>query len=143
MTIQRRHRMTILFVCCLAISGCSGSGEPRPVPVSGTVEYNGQPLTQGNVAFVPVVATEGHAARGSIGPDGSFELTTFESGDGALPGDYKVTVFANDGMRDVPGSALQAVGPSLIPERYNKAGTTDLLQTVRDTRTDVKLELKD
>ena len=46
-------------------------------------------------------------------------------------------------MRDVPGSPFQAVGPSLIPERYNDTNTTDLQQTVGEKRMTVKLELKD
>lgn len=125
------------------MSGCWGSSGPQRVPVSGTVEYNGNPLTQGNVVFVPVVPSEGYPAHGTIGPDGRFKLTTFDDGDGAVPGDYKVTVFAYDGMRDVPGLAFPDVGPSLIPERYNQATTTDLLETVGDKRTKVKLVLKD
>lgn len=137
------HRLTALFVLCLAASGCWGSDEPRPVRVTGKIEYNGQPLTHGTVAFVPVEVTTGHAARGTIGPDGSFELTTFQIGDGAFPGDYVVTVFAYDGTRDVAGSSFQAVGPSVIPQRYNKVSTTDLLQTVGDKRMEVKLDLKD
>ena len=142
-SVQHKIRWVSFFAFCLTTLGCGGNGTTRPVPVRGTVEYNGQPLTQGSVVFVPMVAAEGHAARGAISRDGSFALTTFQESDGAFPGDYKVTVFAYDGTRDVSGSSFSAVGPSLIPERYNDASTTDLQCTVNENRTEVKLELKD
>ena len=138
-----RSRWTWVYVLCVLTLGCWDSGGPRRVPVNGTVEYNGNPLTSGSAVFVPVDSNTGHSARGMINSDGGFELTTFDDGDGAVPGEYKVTVFSYDGMRDVPGSPFQAVGPSLIPERYNDANTTDLQQTVGEKRMTVKLELKD
>ncbi len=141
--VQCKIRWISFLAFCLTTLGCGGTGAPRPVPVRGTVEYNGQPLTQGSVAFVPMVATEGYSARGTISRDGSFALTTFEESDGAFPGNYKVTVFAYDGTENVSGSSFSAVGPSLIPERYNDASTTDLHCTVNENRTEVKLELRD
>ncbi len=37
---------------------------------------------------------EGRAAFGSIEADGSYRLTTFDTGDGALPGKHTVTIKA-------------------------------------------------
>ena len=136
-----RWQLACGLISWLIMSGCD-SGVPQPVPVSGTVEYQGQPLTDGAVAFVPVVPAEGHAARGIIESDGYFKLTTFKKGDGAFPGDYKVTVFAYEEAEDMMGP-FQGVGPSLIPERYNQASTTDLAETVQNRSTVVKLELED
>ena len=64
-----------LFSCWLS-AGC-GCGD-GPVRVRGTVRYNGEPLTSGQVMFIPTALDEGHSARGSIGKDGSSELTTFQ-----------------------------------------------------------------
>ena len=141
--MTKRYYYCGLFVCgCLLIAG---SGETRPVPVTGTVEYNGQPLTDGDVFFVPVSPNEGQAARGKIGPDGRFELATDHAGEGAFPGEYKVTVFSHGPMREVtgPGTAAPAVGDSLIPTRYNNARTTDLQETVSEEGAEVKLVLTD
>ena len=93
--------------------------------------------------FVPVTLETGRAARGKIDQDGRFELTTFNEGDGALPGDYKVTVFGYEPMRQLPGMAAPTVGRSLIPTRYNDARTTDLLQTVGETGAEIGLVLVD
>lgn len=127
----------------LSLVGCSSKGELEPVPVAGTISHNNQPLTHGSVAFIPTDRTKGRSARATISEGGTFELTTFDANDGALPGNYKVTVFCFDGTRDVPGSRLSKPGPSLIPERYNTADTTDLTATVGEKRTQVTLELHD
>lgn len=101
-------------------------------------------MTEGHVSFVPEEPATGHPARGSISPDGSFELTTFENNDGAFPGNYNVTVFAYGEPRPVKGGVIPlGVGPLLIPNRYTDATTTDLQVTVEDKPTEVKLELKD
>jgi hypothetical protein len=83
----------------LILSGCSGGGL-QPVPVRGTVQYKGQALTNGLVAFVPVDPAQGAAARGLIRGDGRFKLTTFKKEDGAFPGDYNVTVFSYEVAED-------------------------------------------
>ena len=60
------------------------------VPVKGKVTYKGKPLTEGEIVFEP--DNSGREAHGSIQPDGSFELTTFKTGDGAVPGTHRVAV---------------------------------------------------
>jgi hypothetical protein len=69
------------------------------VPVKGKVTYKGKPLTQGEIVFEPDSA--GREAHGNILPDGSFELTTFKQGDGAVPGTHRIAVTGtsrNDGV---------------------------------------------
>lgn len=70
--------------------GCGSSG--KPVKVAGTVTLDGAPLEGVTVMFIP--AKEGRQATGITDSDGKFELTTIKSHDGALPGEYKVTVMA-------------------------------------------------
>lgn len=134
-------RMTVV-ITCLFVSGCT-SGEPKPVPVTGVVQFNGNPLNQGDVVFVPVDPQSSPSARGKIGEGGIFNLTTIEEGDGAIPGDYKVAVFCTDGLREIPGMAAPAVGPSLIPIRYNNAETSNLTQTVGENGGEVTVNLTD
>ena len=73
----------------LGVYGCSGAS--KPVKVKGTVTLDGKPLPNGQVKFIPT-AEKGREATGVTDADGTFQLETFSSGDGALPGDYKVTV---------------------------------------------------
>ena len=61
-----------------------------PVPVKGRVTYRGKPLAKGTITFEPTDG--GREARGTIGPDGTFVLTTNQEGDGALIGVHRVAV---------------------------------------------------
>jgi hypothetical protein len=68
----------------------AGCGKPGPVKVRGTVTLDGNPLPGATVTFVP--RHGGRPASAVTLADGTFKLTTFNTGDGALPGEYKVTV---------------------------------------------------
>jgi hypothetical protein len=102
--IPRRSTLGGLCLCLLAV-GCA----ERPagqVPVTGAILLeDGSPLqgVQGFVVFYPwdpenpdseAPFLEGRLSektcRGWVSPDGKFELSTVESGDGAKPGHYKV-----------------------------------------------------
>jgi hypothetical protein len=69
--------------------GCGGAG--RPVKVEGLVTLDGQPVGGATVIFNPL-ARDGRQASGVTGEDGRFRLTTYRVDDGALPGEYKVTI---------------------------------------------------
>jgi hypothetical protein len=80
----------ILNCLILANSGCDN--RPSRVPVSGIVLIDGQPLTRGNIKFVPV---DGRPSAGAIGQDGRFTLTCYDGNDGAIPGIHRVQIAAN------------------------------------------------
>ena len=62
-------------------------------PVEGTVTFpDGTPLQRGWVEFQPVTADQPTSARGQIGPDGRYRLTTFRQHDGAIEGEHRVLV---------------------------------------------------
>ena len=67
------------------------------VPVKGVLRYQGKPLTSGAVTFEPTDI--GREAHGEVRPDGTFELTTFRPGDGAVAGTHRVAV---DGAKGLP-----------------------------------------
>jgi Protein of unknown function (DUF1559) len=69
------------LVSCLLL-GCAES-RPKTAVVTGKVTYQGKPVPHGTITFVPA---NGPAATGEIRPDGSYTLTTFRDGDGALLG---------------------------------------------------------
>ena len=134
----------LVSAACPVVSGC-GDGRPGRVPVTGTVVYRGQPLAGGDVVFFPVEGSPGNRARGKANNRGEFALTTFIEGDGAVPGDYKVMVFAYrpaDPQRDAGRIAPRAGFPA-VPEKYFNVQTTDLTAKVESKPTVVQLELKD
>lgn len=86
--------------------GCNSN--PPTYPVKGTVEFeNGRPVVVGIVECF----SEEHKlnARGDIGPDGSFSLTTFSPGDGAVAGGHRCVV-----LQMVIGENITSHRPSTV-----------------------------
>jgi hypothetical protein len=92
---------TCLVVGLLA--GCNSSGT---LPVTGKVTKGGQPVSGALVTFVPQGA-DGQPASGTTDDSGTYKLTTFVHGDGALPNSYKVAVtkFAGAAAADASTAA--------------------------------------
>jgi hypothetical protein len=115
----------------------------RLYPVSGTIQVQGQPLTdvpQGSVIFHPDKAQGNesmHLPTGKIQPDGKYELSTGGKL-GAPAGKYKVRVnaFANrpeEGM----------VEPRFIlDDKYYSAEKTDLVVEVVESPAPGQYDLK-
>jgi hypothetical protein len=88
------------------LAGCGpASDRPETVPVTGTVTLDNTPLDGALVTYSPTAAG-GHAASGTTDGAGRFTLSTFESGDGALPGSYMV------GFSKASGEAAAASAPA-------------------------------
>lgn len=129
----------IILLNYVMLIGCSQTGLPGTIPIRGQVLYKGQPLREGDVLYNPVDKA-GRRARGAIQPDGSFRLTTLEKHDGALPGEYRITVVAYAPHPGEPGRTEATEGKSrvpqvikrgfLIPERYVDPETSGLTDVV-------------
>jgi hypothetical protein len=99
----------------LTSSGCSGNQRAK---VRGTVNLDGKPLAGALVEFLPQ-GGKGQPAQGVTGSDGSFELGTLSAGDGAWPGEYKVTVTKSD----IDPAQLEKVNisdPEAMQREYKK-----------------------
>jgi hypothetical protein len=124
----------------LALPGCGGDSVAETAEVSGVVLYKGQPVAGAEVNFRP---KEGHPATGRTGPDGRFVLTTYEEGDGAVPGTHTVTVqlFPEEAL---PGMEAETSGAAAIPEKYADPASSPLTQEVKaGEKNDLTLELVD
>jgi hypothetical protein len=125
-----------------AIAGCSESIErPKTLPVRGKVTYKGQPVPKGTVTFQP---DQGQPAVGELQDDGSYRLTTFAPGDGALPGHHRVFIIANTAdPTKMPGSSPGWTPPKdLVPKKYNTAETSGLEATVSADKSDISFDLQ-
>ena len=110
-----------IFAVALFVAGCR-SGELPTAPISGKVLVDNQPLSTGSVYFSPV--SGGKGATGKIQEDGTFVLTTYRDGDGAILGEHQVGISAvlPIGSQDgPPGNARP-----LIPMRYASPGSSKL-----------------
>ncbi len=119
------------------------SGRPSPVPVSGTVTYNGVPLVNVNVICIG----KGSAtATGTTDSQGRFaQLTTNRPGDGAFPGDYSVGIAPVTPTPEANAPAsYDTPPPPPFPVRYLSADTSHLTISVKPTgQNNFHLELKD
>ncbi|MCC7418788.1 MAG: hypothetical protein IT428_00765 [Planctomycetaceae bacterium] len=80
----------------LAGGGCGGNNQFPVARVSGKVTLEGKPLPGGgSISFIPTASGEGKAAGGEIKPDGTYMLSTYGTGDGALLGKHRVEVRQN------------------------------------------------
>lgn len=129
-------------------SGCGSDGADRPATyaVSGPVTLDSKPLAGVAIQFVPI-DTNGRSATGKSNADGNYSLFTFEDGDGAIPGEYKVVVISPGSSSDakVPekggGSQPVSAGPKL-PDKYRSPNMTDIKVTVTDSDNTIPIELK-
>lgn len=91
----------------LIVAG-SGCGARKVVATSGVVTWEGKPLANANVVFLPTGS--GPQATGYTDDEGKFELTTFNRKDGAIPGQYKVVinVYSGETGGDDPNNPIIA-----------------------------------
>lgn len=72
-------------------AGCDGSN--RVYPVQGKITFEGKQFQGGGaIAFVPLGNQAGKAPGGEIAEDGSYQLTTYQPGDGSMIGDFRVVI---------------------------------------------------
>jgi hypothetical protein len=120
-----------LLLVPLVLLGC-GDQRPKRVPISGRVTIDGKPLDVGCVQVQP----EGHrAAYGTIGPDGRFQLTTYEPNDGCVLGEHPlVIVNAHKKLNETTGLVC-------APEKYQFPQTSGLKLSVQGPRDDANFDL--
>jgi hypothetical protein len=120
----------------LIISGCSQSDT---IPVSGVVIFNGQPAANADVMFNPKT---GRIATGVTDANGRFILATFKPNDGALPGDYVVTL-CEYYPPDKPPKMTSGPLPSRFPAKYGDPSTSPLSAHIeRGQKNEFEFEVK-
>jgi hypothetical protein len=86
----------LLSVAAVASASCGRSAPeyPKVEPVSGSVFVGGIPATGAVVTFHPVDPQGPNKLRprAVVRADGTFQLTTYTTGDGAAVGEYAVTL---------------------------------------------------
>ncbi|QDS98242.1 hypothetical protein [Adhaeretor mobilis] len=150
-----------MCAACLLVgaAGC-GSGTRGLAPVSGVVTLDGEPVTTGRIEFHP---SSGRPASGEIKSDGRYQLTTFQSHDGAKPGKYRVTItsqripevgpvyksFEDElaGNMVESGQSQQSGKQStqitwLVPQKFSIVSTSGLEAEVGDDGGEIDFELQ-
>jgi len=121
------HLMLALLLTLL--TGCGGG--PKPLPVSGVVTLDGQPVADAGVMFCP--AENGPMASGTTDAKGKFQLKTTNAL-GAMAGQYRVAISKKE--ESGPKSKSGMIDPRLIkvkwiiPQKYSNPETSGLKAAV-------------
>jgi hypothetical protein len=93
-------RLGLIAAVC-ALHGCGPGNGLTMGRVSGVITYKGQPVEFGDVLFLPDSGkgNSGVPSMGSIGKDGSYFMSTQDSGDGVIAGFHKVGIRALDSIK--------------------------------------------
>ncbi|MEZ6062551.1 MAG: carboxypeptidase-like regulatory domain-containing protein [Planctomycetaceae bacterium] len=102
----------IVGLALLPIVGCGGANDRLETsPVSGTVTVDGAPVAGASVNFHPVSETKSREAYGITNDQGEFSLTTYDDGDGAVPGTYLISITKREVKKGLDPSTLTPSGP--------------------------------
>lgn len=142
----------------IAAFGCGDdTGLGKRYAVSGMVTYNGKPVEKGQITFVATDKNTQRDANGFI-QGGRYTLTTATPDDGALPGEYGVTVKSIEvddskvietvtkyggGGRQHEIAKATSKGKSLLPAKYQLTETSQLKYTVKEQSNTIDIDLKD
>jgi hypothetical protein len=142
----------------MAVLGCGDdTGLDKRYPVYGMVTYDGKPVEDGQISFIAVDKNKQRDANGFINK-GKYSLTTATPDDGALPGEYSVTITAKQadntkvietvtkyggGGRQQDIGKATAKAKNLVPAKFQLPETSQLKYTVKPQSNQIDIDLKD
>jgi hypothetical protein len=135
--MKRSLQLGTVIVSCAALIGCGSAGV---YPVEGLVTWkDGSPATNlaGSLIFFECPEKK-TSSRGSIQPDGSFQLMTNKPNDGAPAGEHTVLII-EVGRKSLGGPDSSAIAPGKIDTRYATPGTSDLRASVKPGKNQITL----
>jgi hypothetical protein len=98
-----------LLLCLIATVGCGQQG-PATYPVEGTVTFDGEPITEGDILFIPDDSTL--APEGGMIKAGRYHMR-------AKAGVNRVEIRALDIRPDTEWVMGSPVADQMIPAQYN------------------------
>jgi len=140
--MMSRADLPIVWVAALLVlvlAGCQPKGHGTAI-VRGKITYKGKPVPNGTINFIP--ANSGPSAMGNIQPDGSYTLTTYKSGDGAVIGEHKVFIVAMEDLGNRLPEQRTPLPPPIVPVKYTSLATSDLKATVENKENTIDFDLQ-
>lgn len=149
---------TLLAVTTFALSGCGGGDvapdtRPDRVLFGGVAKLSGLPVADALITFHPVGT--GNGSSGKTDAKGNFTMSTFAAGDGAVPGEYQVTLSkvvataTDSGVSDEddnydggPSDDEEPVEANTLPPKFESPTTSGVTVTVKEANTEFVLEFK-
>jgi hypothetical protein len=132
-------RLLLLAAAALALVGCSSDSDRSRV--QGSVSYNGEPVDDGGIAFVPEGGGESQVRTTGLIQDGRYDL---DSKRGPYPGKYRVEIYWNKKtgrqLANRTKTAFRDERTQAIPPKYNEK--TELVRDVKSGRNTLDFDLK-
>lgn len=125
--------------CVLFFCGCSNEDSNR-ASVSGTVTFNGEPLADGSIVFLPAGGNGGPSAGDTI-QEGKYSIGVKK---GPMVGTNRVEIVA---VRETGKMVTYGNGPemaeriSFIPAKYNEE--SELIEDLKPGRNEINFKLTD
>ncbi len=119
----------VLCLSCVLLAGCGQPAGPVPITISGSVQFEGAPVEEGQVSFQN--ETTGQGGQGDLTVGGKFQLEV-------PAGTYQVVVTpllvtVDSGPNSPPSEEYKKVDN--IPTRYRSGATSGLTATVAEDKT--------
>lgn len=132
-------RHSCLLLLPLLLAGCGvPDGRMTVHRVRGSVKVDGRPASGMDVVLypdTPLADKNADYPRAAVGEDGSFAITTYDEGDGAPAGSYKVSILQGG---DSSSESIGARKPKKTGlERYKDPATSGLTATVKEGPNDL------
>lgn len=124
-------RFSILLFALVAIVPLVGCGSSDNSTVTGVITTtDGQVVSGGRITFTSVSPPISASSR--IAPDGSYELSSVEPGDGAPVGHYQVAIVSKISTAggDSRNGRSMATSKSLVHDKYADIRTSELTAEV-------------
>ncbi|HBI42350.1 MAG TPA: hypothetical protein DDY78_05750 [Planctomycetales bacterium] len=132
--MPRFFTVCLIAATALACASC-GPAAKKVFPVHGKVFFDGQPAKGAYVIFYPPADnkdfTKGDQPRAQVGDDGSFQISTYKTNDGAPAGKYAVTIYWEKKSESGDDGAVAPLG------KYAAAATTSLQAEVKEGPTEL------
>jgi hypothetical protein len=133
-------RLPRVAVTVFLLIGTAGCGQSL-YPVQGKVTYpDGAPITKGMVVFESKDGERPILVRGSIQPDGAYQLGMLQPGDGVPPGVYRALIAPQVDLADADRPASQRT-PPLFDARYAEFRTSGLEFEVKAGHNDIPITI--
>lgn len=123
-------QFSLLLFAVVAVMPLVGCGKSGNSTVTGTITTtDGQIVSGGRITFTSVSPAISASSR--IAPDGTYELSSVEPGDGAPAGHYQVAIVSkiSSAGGDRNGRSV-ATSKSLVHEKYADVRTSELTAQV-------------
>lgn len=135
MTLFHRRAVAAALLPLLAVLAGCGSGNPKTYPIPGRLVYrDGQPVPGATVVLQTTQGDKQLTARGMVRTDGTFDLTTFAEGDGAVEGEHRVTVIP------IPSADGPKVA-TVVPAKYADPDQSKLTVSIAPGTPEIRITI--